>query len=85
MAWIKVTSFSSGVRYCINTAKLITFGQPTDGKCTNLPEPGDIDNDKTPRRVKETPDELLALIRLAELDNRGVETFTYAHPPEELK
>ena len=82
MAWIKVTSFSSGVRYCINTDKLITFGQPTDGKCTNLLEPGE---NEEPRMVRETPDELLALIRLAELDNRGVETFTYAHPPEELK
>lgn len=66
MAWIKVTRFTNGEHYCINTDKLITFGQPTDGKCTNLWEPGDIDNDKTPRRVKETPDELLALIKEAE-------------------
>ena len=83
MAWIKVTRFTTGEPYCINTDKLISFGWSPGAQFTNLWETGA--EDEEPRRVRETPDELLALIRLAELDNRGVETFTYAHPPEELK
>ena len=63
MAWIKVTNASTVEQYLINTDKLVTIGRPAGASYTNLLEPGE---NEEPRRVKETPDELLALIREAE-------------------
>ena len=83
MAWIKVTNFNAGGQYFINTDKLISFGRPDKAQYTNLWEPGDQDNDREPRRVKETPDELLQLIREAVfVGYRGVELQSYEFPPE---
>ena len=67
MAWVKVSQYGRyGTQYCINTDKLIVFSRPEGAEYTNLWEQGDEEKEIDPRSVKETPDELLALIREAE-------------------